>query len=40
MPDYRNIKVSPDTFETLAAQKPSGVTWDYYLSKLAEKIND
>lgn len=32
--DRRNIKVSPDTFETLKADKPAGVTWAYYLTEI------
>lgn len=30
----RNIKVSTDTFEMLKADKPDGVTWDYYLTEI------
>ena len=32
--DRRNIKVSADTFDQLKADKPDGVTWDYYLTEL------
>lgn len=32
MTDSRaNIKVSEETFEKLKAEKPKGVTWDYFL---------
>jgi hypothetical protein len=34
--DYKNIKVKPATFKELQADKPDGVTWDYYLKTLVE----
>ena len=29
-----NIKVSRETFNALASDKPDGVTWDYYLTEI------
>lgn len=35
MPQNRkNIKVSEATFNELNDDKPDGVTWDYYLTKI------
>jgi hypothetical protein len=31
----KNIKVHDDTFTMLKDDKPDGVTWDYYLRRLA-----
>ena len=30
----KNIKVKPETFEQIDAEKPEGVTWDYYLLEI------
>lgn len=35
MPDDRkNIKVSPERFEQLKADKPADASWGYYLAEL------
>lgn len=34
MADYKNLKINPDTFDTLQSDKPDGVTWDHYLKNL------
>lgn len=34
MTNRKSLKISEDTFDELKADKPSGVTWDYYLSRL------
>jgi len=34
MSGRKNIKVSEETFEQLKAEKPDGVTWDYYLTEV------
>lgn len=35
----KNIKVSQETFDQLETEKPDGVTWDYYLTKI-RTVND
>lgn len=42
MSGRKNIKVSQETFEKLKADKPDGVTWDYYLTEVrtVEKDDD
>jgi len=32
--DRKNLKVSKETFDQLKAEKPDGVTWDYYLTEI------
>jgi len=34
--DRANIKVDRDTFQALKDDKPSGVTWDYYLLQIRQ----
>ena len=34
MSNRRNLKVSDETFQQLKADKPDGVTWDYYLTEI------
>ena len=36
MPEYKNIKARPQTFERLRDAKPEGVTWDRWLTMLAD----
>lgn len=40
MSDRKNLKVKPETFEELKAQKPEGVTWDYYLTEVRTVDHD
>jgi len=35
----KNIKVSQETFQQLKGEKPDGVNWDYYLTKI-RTVND
>jgi len=37
MPEYSNIKVSPERFEQLKRSKPDNVSWDRHLQNLQEK---
>jgi len=34
MTKRKNIKVKPETFAQIDAEKPEGVTWDYYLLEI------
>lgn len=34
MTEYKTINPKEDTYETLAEDKPEGVTWDHYLKEL------
>lgn len=36
MDERRNIKLNSEAFEQLKANKPKGVTWDYYLLSMLE----
>lgn len=40
MSDRKNLKVRPETFEELIADKPDGVTWDYYLTEIRTVDNE
>lgn len=30
----KNLKISEEAYEELKADKPSGVTWEYYLTEI------
>lgn len=32
--ERKNLKVSPEAYRKLKAEKPDGVTWDYYLTEI------
>jgi hypothetical protein len=34
MPDRKNLKIDPETFELISRKKPEGMTWDLYLRLL------
>lgn len=36
MDERRNIKLHSEAFDKLKANKPAGVTWDYYLLSMLE----
>lgn len=36
MTERKNLKVTKETYDLLKEDKPSGVTWDYYLQRLKE----
>lgn len=38
MPDYSSIKVTKETKQDLAEQKPDGMTWDLYLSRVVDEV--
>lgn len=34
MTNRKNLKISPEAYEELKADKPEGVTWGYYLTEI------
>lgn len=40
MTNRKNLKLSEEAFDELAAEKPDGVTWDYYLTEIRTVKND
>ena len=36
----KNLKLSEQTFNELKEDKPSGVTWDYYLTALKQQADE
>jgi len=40
MTDRKNLKISPEAYDELKADKPDGVTWDYYLTEIRTVNNE
>lgn len=39
MPQYKNLKITPDVFERLREDKPNGESWSRYLEQLHRRAN-